>query len=366
MAKALKLVYKELTSADFFWINQPGLELGGGQSYIDFDTSDISSKDWGNFFDGCNKGNGASGPYWTFSVRNLGVGDVQNNVKLGQRRATSFSIRSQKLPEHSSGGKRLHAWSPHFGAFPAIPAGLTSADQVPFELIAQLRIFLIRDDADEFWAGWTRILPQGYTDPRLIQMFESKSGIINLKGDYEIDANEPHWPFRKPSIAFGAAPSSATNETSEVPQSDKAIESWPSDDDGLWDPADDLDMPQQGISYSQQQVRKRNQAAARAVRKLYNECQITGSAFVFQTASGKPYLEVHHLIPLGLGGADSPHNMIVVSALAHKMLHYANVSAIDLSNIEGNKLQITINGQPATITWHPQHPELVLSKNSSS
>lgn len=32
MVRAVKLVFKELTPADFFWINQPGLELGGGQS----------------------------------------------------------------------------------------------------------------------------------------------------------------------------------------------------------------------------------------------------------------------------------------------------------------------------------------------
>lgn len=366
MVKAVKLVYKELTSADFLYINQPGLEKGGGQSYIDFDTSDISATDWQKFFEGCDEGTGAQGPYWNFSVRNLGVGDVQHDVQLGQRRATSFNIRSQKLPEHSSRGKRLHAWSPHFGTFPAIPAGLTNADQVPFELIAQLRIFLIRDDVGEFWAGWTRLMPPGCTDPRFVQMFESKSGILNLKGDYEIDADDPHWPFKKPTDTLNAVPPGATDEAVVAPQLEIAPEALPNDDDGLWDSADDLDMPQQDISYSQQQVRKRNQAAARAVRKLYSECQITGDAFIFQTTSGKPYLEVHHLIPLGLGGADSPHNMIVVSALAHKMLHYAHVSAIDLGDIHDNKLQITINGQPATITWHPQHAELVLSKNSSS
>lgn len=365
MVTAMKLVFKELTPADFFWINQPGLKRGGGQSYIDFDTSDISLRDWKNFFAGCDEGRGASGPHWSFSVQNLGAGDVQHEVKLGQRRSTSFSIRSQKLPEHSSGGKRLHAWSPHFGMFPAIPAGLTSADQVPFELIAQLRIFLIRDDAGKFWAGWTRLLPPGCSDPRFIEMFESKSGIINLKGDYEIDASNPNWPFKKPADALNTNDVAAIGEAVVAPQPVKAPEALPGDDEGLWDPADDLDMPQQGISYSQQKIRKRNQAAARVVRKLYSQCQITGSAFVFQTTSGKPYLEVHHLIPLGLGGADSPHNMIVVSALAHKMLHYANVSAIDLGKIHDNTLQIVINGQPATITWHPQHAELVLAKNSS-
>lgn len=249
MPKAIKLIYKELTSSDFFWINQPGLALGGGQSYIDFDTSDISAKDWEKFFEGCPKGSGASGPFWTFSVRNLGVGDVQHQVKLGQRRATSFSIRSQKLPEHSAGGRRLHAWSPHFGTFPAIPKGLTSADQVPFNLIAQLRIFLIRDEMGAFWAGWTRLLPQGCTDPRFIQMFESKSGIINLKGDYDIDVDEPHWPFKTNDPDSTAVPPVAIAGLSMDQKVGKAAPAMPSDDDGLWDPADDLDFPQQDIAY---------------------------------------------------------------------------------------------------------------------
>lgn len=366
MAKAINIVFKQLTPSDFYWINQPGLAFGGGQSYIDFDTSDISASTWAGFFQGCPQGAGASGPYWTFSVRNLGVNTVQHNVKIGQRRATSFSIRSQKLPEHSQGGRRLHAWSPHFSDFPAIPPGITSAEQVPFALIEGLRIFIIRDDEGEFWAGWTRLLPPGVTDPRLLSMFERKSGLIHLAGDYDIDPAEPHWPFSSEAASeevaqLEAAPSAANNpkpgaagrsQTTSLP-----------DDDSLWDPADELESPDPGITYSKQKIRKRNQAAARAVRKLYVSCQISGNAFVFNTSKGKPYLEVHHLIPLGRGGADSPHNMIVVSAHVHKMLHHAVVSPIDLSKMNNNQLSITINGQPATITWHPQHAARVLAHN---
>lgn len=357
MPRAMKIVFKELTPSDFYWINQPGLGGGGGQSYIDFDTSDISLQDWQGFFNGAEEGAGASGPYWTFSVHNLGANTTQTDVKLGQRRATSFSIRSQKLPEHSAGGRRLHAWSPHYTDFPALPLQVDSALQVPFALIANLRVFLVRDDEGGYWAGWTRLLPPNVKDDRLRRIFDEKSGIINVAGDYEIDDASAHWPFRSLKISQGEAPAQdyAAKEVAVAAEDEVA--------DLDWDPRDELDAPEAGISYTVQKIRKRNQQAANAVRKLYTECQISGPAFVFLTSKGAPYLEVHHLVPLGKGGADSPHNMVVVSAHVHKMLHHAVVSQIDLTKANNNQLEISINGQPATITWHPQHAELVLAHN---
>jgi 5-methylcytosine-specific restriction protein A len=120
------------------------------------------------------------------------------------------------------------------------------------------------------------------------------------------------------------------------------------------------------VSYKVQQVRKRNRKAVAALKKLYGECQMTGMTYVFLSAKGTPYLEVHHLIPLGSGGADSPHNMVVLSAHAHRMLHHAEVSGLDLAQIKDNSLTFSINGKSATIKWHPKHSELVMSQNSSS
>lgn len=360
MPRAVKIVHKELTASDFFWINQPGLPRGGGQSYIDFDTSDITEAEWRGFFSGCTEGEGESGPFWTFSVRNLGSNHVQRDVKLGQRRKTSFSIRSQKLPEHSKGGQRLHAWSPHFSNFPAIPEGITSAEQVPFALISGLRIFLIRDDEDKFWAGWTRLLPPEFEDPQFQTMFNSKSGLINLNRRYEIAPANANWPFKTITDNVEISERGAPILKNDSPKT------LPNDEEGLWDPSDFKETADANISYSLQKVRKRNQKAAKSVRQLYTGCQISGDAFVFKTATGKPYLEIHHLIPLGQGGADSPYNMIAVSAHIHKMLHHAEVSPIDLTKINDNSLTISINGQPALITWHPKHANLVLQQNSSS
>jgi 5-methylcytosine-specific restriction protein A len=41
------------------------------------------------------------------------------------------------------------------------------------------------------------------------------------------------------------------------------------------------------------------------------------------------------------------------------MLHYAKVSAIDLSKIKDNKLKIKVNDKDYEITWHPDHLKTV-------
>lgn len=351
MVLANKVIFKQLTASDFYYINQPGLAAGGGQSYIDFDTSDISANEWSDFFAGAAvPGMATGGPLWTFSVNNLGSNTKQNNVKVGQRRATSYSIRSQKLPSHSSQGRRLHAWTPSYTGFPELPTNVSSAEQVPSGLISGLVIFLIKDDKNEIWAGWTRDLSNAVGDANFTSLFRNRAGLLNLDNRYTIDLGKPTWPF-VPAQQF---------------PNDKAADEISTHVEDTWLLEDELDLPSEDIKYSIQQVRQRDRNSMRIVRKLYKACQITGDEFVFKTAAGEPYLEVHHLIPLGKGGADSPHNMVVVSAHIHRMLHFAKVSTIDLSRIQDDQLDIEINGTIYKIKWHPKHAAVVLRYNSSS
>ena len=104
---------------------------------------------------------------------------------------------------------------------------------------------------------------------------------------------------------------------------------------------------------------ERNRKAVREMKRLYKTCQITGDDFVFSKVDGKPYLEVHHLIPLGEGGSDDPANLVVISAHIHRMLHYAVVEGIDLSTIVEGKLGFTINDEAFTITWLPDHAKVI-------
>ena len=104
---------------------------------------------------------------------------------------------------------------------------------------------------------------------------------------------------------------------------------------------------------------ERNRKAVRDLKRLYKTCQITGDNFVFSKVNGEPYLEVHHLVPLGEGGSDEPANLVVISAHIHRMLHYAVVEGIDLSKIADDKLDFSINGQTFTITWRPEHVKVI-------
>ena len=109
-------------------------------------------------------------------------------------------------------------------------------------------------------------------------------------------------------------------------------------------------------------VLKRNEKAVASLKKLYrDECQLTWKKYVFKKTDGRLYCEAHHLIPLGEGGADSPHNLIIVSPLIHRMFHYAEISGLDLGRIVDNKLELKINREPFTITSHPGHAEFVAS-----
>ncbi|MFM2441476.1 MAG: hypothetical protein RL449_117 [Bacteroidota bacterium] len=106
--------------------------------------------------------------------------------------------------------------------------------------------------------------------------------------------------------------------------------------------------------------RQRNKSIVNNLKELYQgKCQITGTQFTFKKKNGELYSEVHHLIPLGENGSDSYANAIVISPLVHRMLHFADVSEIDLSKIHNHKLPISINGQPYEITWHPEHSSTV-------
>jgi 5-methylcytosine-specific restriction protein A len=115
-----------------------------------------------------------------------------------------------------------------------------------------------------------------------------------------------------------------------------------------------------------QQVRTRNLKAVKDLKALYeNRCQISGDEFAFKKTNGQIYCEVHHLIPLGEGGADNPKNMIVVNPLIHRMLHYAEVTGLNLSAIKTNDagvstLQIQINGKSYIISWNQDHARRVL------
>ena len=188
---------------------------------------------------------------------------------------------------------------------------------------------------------------------------DRRAGVFSCNGLW-LDETDARTPFRDQGIApkaTVAAPiSSAHASTPRSEESEEAISA-------LFD--GDLSAPKTPPAYSVARVRKRNTRAAAALKRLYNNtCQITGTDYLFKKRDGTYYVEAHHLIPLGDGGADDPRNMVVVSPQLHKMLHHAKVGPIDLSKMEKTSdgtwfLDITINDSTYTIRWHSTHAELM-------
>ena len=114
-------------------------------------------------------------------------------------------------------------------------------------------------------------------------------------------------------------------------------------------------------------IRKRNTKAVKKLKDLYNhECQVTGTEFTFEMKNGHYYSEGHHIVPLGLGGADSVWNIVVLSPMIHRMLHYANVGGLYLSKINNDKLSFQINSKDYTLKYHPDHGKIVKSFTDDS
>lgn len=372
MKNAIQIVFRRLTAADFYNINKPkGSEArGGGQSYIDFPTSAIRPSDWKRFFSGQKTLTSQSGPFWNFTIQSIGLGKSQPLI-IGQRRDASFNVRAQKLGTAES--NRVYAWHPQYSGFPALK------DPNDRSGIPNLVIYIVKTDGDEYWAGWFQgAKPQAnwQTDARLQQMFSNDQGTIYLEPSIVFDETDLGWPFRlniKAAKAVVSSPaadavpplfaeiaSSAKSAPAKNYQFKQKSESQILDELFAEDVEPDGSAPAKKLVTVK--IRERNSKIVLALKSLYGgKCQISGEQYVFKKLDGEFYCEAHHLIALGEGGADSPYNIIIVSPLIHRMLHYASVTGLDLAKIKNNQLTIQINGVAYTITWHPKHAALVNS-----
>lgn len=398
MTPISKIIFRYLTDADFFNINKPSgtEEGGGGQSYIDFPMQDISITEWKNFFRGVvgvEEYESTGRPAWKVPIHSIGLpSDLKQDVKIYQRRASSVSIASQKL--HSQSGNRIHAWHPTYG-FP-VPEFPENRQQLP----NGLAIYLVRTINCELWAGWyckeaMERLPTN--NPDVINYLFDIFGKTREQGDagllicgenhlalnesepsnaiVALEALEPvvtaissksksevleaytEWEIKgKPkSVAVDKKEFYQLNKTE-----DELAESLFSEDSNYLQSGDEQFVA------AKTKVRKRNQRAVKDLKDLYGHtCQISGTEYLFRKKDGTFYTEAHHLIPLGDGGADNPLNMVILSPLIHRMLHYADVEPIELSKIDKKpdgsaELNIQINKKKYTIRWHNLHYEYIV------
>lgn len=199
MKKVRFIIFRYLTNSDFFNIYKPAgtEERGGGQTYIDFPTQDISLEEWGTFFEGANSivcDTGEQGPIWYVPINSIGTDETQE-VKIYQRREQSICITSQKLT--SARENRVKAWHPKYG-FPQ-PSDAKLRNQLPQNLV----VFLIRTEDDEFWAGWSQnnSPSKDLEAKKLLQEFEGNeheegfSKLIQCSSPLYIDTDSISTPF---------------------------------------------------------------------------------------------------------------------------------------------------------------------------
>ena len=339
------IVFRKLTDADFFNINKPKKteKGGGGQSYIDFPTSAITIDNWKSFFKNIKSSPGLSGPIWKFKTNSLGVKKDSQKIIISQRRSTSISIRSQKL--ESIQGNRVYTWRPNLTGFPK-PDNPQKRSH-----IYDLHIYIVKLDNDEYWAGWFHTSKPEQNWPineTLNRMFTENAGYLQFDKDVVFDSTDDAWPFR---IMQGKSDFILTIKVKNETIKEKIL-------------FDEDEISSQNTSPKTKElirtVRIRNSKAVKKLKTIYdNQCQISGEKYTFKKINGEYYSEAHHLIPLGKGGADSVYNMVILSPLIHRMMHYAKVEELDLKNIKNNRLSIKINNVKHVITWHPEHAKTV-------
>ena len=385
MKEVKYLVFRYLTSADFFNIYKPsGTEIGGGgQTYIDFPTV-ISIDDWKKFFKDApnvSLSKRAKGFCWTIPINNVGLTESQQ-LTMYQRRLQSVAISSQRITSKKS--NRVLSWHPDNG-FP-YPNDPVQRKSVP----KNLAIYLVKTMDGEFWAGWFQgILPcdSEMTSGSLQPIFENAhgegySGFMNfakevlfidesnLSKTFHIGKNRKGVIKVKTNISAKTEHIKIKRKCRKKKEVKKYVRKILTEDEIT----KKLLVEDQGIISCQESkvgkkiirsIQIRNTKAVQNLKDLYQgKCQISGDKYIFIKKDGFPYCEAHHLMPLGNKGADSPYNIIIVSPLIHRMLHYADVLGLDLSKISHkNTLEIKINGQSYIIRWHPKHAALVKTRS---
>ncbi|WKZ37599.1 MAG: hypothetical protein QY332_06590 [Anaerolineales bacterium] len=356
MIKASYVIFRYLTFADYYNIYKPsGSEArGGGQTYIDFGIGSVTRENWQDFFNNArNVVSNLEGTAlrWEFTIKSIGINRNQT-ITIYQRREQTFSIAAQRIgSDHSN---RVWAWHPDYG-FPS-PSNPADRQSRPDDLA----VYLVRCNNGTIWAGWFQgRLPcqDANTNEILSTMTNADSrngysGFLDLT-EQNIFINEQNIQTTFVSQTTEVYRPAINRNTRRQVQLAEEITT---------DELLDNDFETGGQQNRRVQlVLQRNKRAVRDLKRLYNgECQISGSQFTFTKLDGSLYSEAHHLIPLGLQGADSPFNIIIVSPLIHRMLHYASVEGLDLSRIsEDNTLEFQINGQSYVLRWHPSHAALV-------
>lgn len=151
------------------------------------------------------------------------------------------------------------------------------------------------------------------------------------------------------TIAAGAQPAPTPPSTGSIPlPSHPTVGSGPAKISAVWAASDADEV--WAFYGGQPEKLERNRRLVKELKQLYRSSQITGDSL----PAGLPperlieILEVHHVVPLGKGGADERSNMLVVTPTMHALIHADPDCVIDFRTgsmtLFGCKLKIQVRG----------------------
>ena len=187
MKKAVSIIFRRLSDTDFKNISGQGnVSGGGGQTYIDNSTSDISVDQFKDFFSEIEPQSATNGPRWIVPIRSLYFGTSQD-VTFFQRRQTSVVIASQVVG--TRGSNRIVSWESDKTGFPTTTYSIEENPIV---------VFIIKDSNNEYWAGWFYLKDYEKRLDSLSQiqpMKNQKGGYILFNENFYFSERYWNWPF---------------------------------------------------------------------------------------------------------------------------------------------------------------------------
>ena len=87
-----------------------------------------------------------------------------------------------------------------------------------------------------------------------------------------------------------------------------------------------------------EQYERDPRVVAYAEERANGNCELCGKPAPFATEKGRPFLEVHHIIPLSEGGEDTTENVAALCPNCHRMCHYGtNTVELKVKLLSANK-----------------------------
>ena len=107
------------------------------------------------------------------------------------------------------------------------------------------------------------------------------------------------------------------------------------------------------VPASGKQYRRDPLVRAHVLQQAGGRCELCLKAAPFRSIDGQPFLEVHHVVPLGQGGSDRVSNAAAICPNCHRRCHLGRDAASAVERLYGRVSRLV--REPASSTPTPEH-----------